>query len=179
MAYKGRSERNLTGGYTHYDEKGRRAGRSEPGLFGGYVNYDAKGRRVGRSDPNLFGGGYTTYDAEGRRVGSSEPGFLGGYVHMDNKGKPTGHSDPGLTGYRHKDGACYVATCVYGSYDAPEVRALRRYRDQTLLHTWYGRGFVRLYYAASPWFVRHFGGIPWIRQMWRKWLDAIVAKLKG
>ena len=29
------------------------------------------------------------------------------------------------------NGACYVATAVYGSYDCPEVWTLRRFRDYT------------------------------------------------
>ena len=40
-------------------------------------------------------------------------------------------------------GGCYIATCVYGSYDCPEVWTLRRYRDYTLDLTWYGRTFIR------------------------------------
>ena len=38
-------------------------------------------------------------------------------------------------------GGCYVATCVYGSYDCPQVWTLRRFRDDTLGSTWYGRAF--------------------------------------
>ena len=32
-------------------------------------------------------------------------------------------------------GGCYVATCVYGSYDCPQVWTLRRFRDNTLAET--------------------------------------------
>ena len=45
---------------------------------------------------------------------------------------------------------CYIATAVYGSYDCPEVWTLRRFRDNTLDRTWYGRAFIRTYYAVSP-----------------------------
>ncbi len=31
---------------------------------------------------------------------------------------------------------CYIATCVYGSYDCPQVWTLRRFRDYTLDETW-------------------------------------------
>lgn len=37
MANKGRSERNLTGGFTHYDEHGKKVGRSDPNIFGSYT----------------------------------------------------------------------------------------------------------------------------------------------
>ena len=51
---------------------------------------------------------------------------------------------------RNQENGCYVATAVYGSYDCPEVWVLRRYRDFTLAHSWYGRAFIRAYYAISP-----------------------------
>ena len=38
------------------------------------------------------------------------------------------------SGSRKKQG-CYVATCVYGSYDCPEVWILRRFRDESLERT--------------------------------------------
>ncbi len=31
-----------------------------------------------------------------------------------------------------KKNGCYIATCVYGSYDCPEVWTLRRFRDDVL-----------------------------------------------
>jgi hypothetical protein len=50
-------------------------------------------------------------------------------------------------------GGCYVATAVYGSYDCPQVWTLRRYRDNQLAKTWYGRLFIHTYYAISPTFL--------------------------
>lgn len=78
--------------------------------------------------------------------------------------------------YTKKRG-CYVATCVYGSYDCPEVWVLRRYRDYTLGATWYGRLFIRFYYAISPTFVKCFGKKKWFKKMWQGQLDKIVKKL--
>lgn len=72
---------------------------------------------------------------------------------------------------------CYIATCVYGSYDCPEVWTLRRYRDDTLASTWYGRLFIRTYYAISPTLVRWFGHTNWFKKMWRGKLDKMVASL--
>ena len=75
-------------------------------------------------------------------------------------------------------GGCYVATCVYGSYDCPEVWTLRRYRDNTLAGTWYGRAFIRIYYAISPTIVKWFGNTAWFRKIWKAKLDKMVAKLQ-
>lgn len=74
---------------------------------------------------------------------------------------------------------CYVATCVYGSYDCPEVWTLRRYRDNTLASTWYGRAFIHIYYAISPTLVKWFGKREWFKKMWKGKLDRMVAKLQA
>ncbi len=76
-------------------------------------------------------------------------------------------------------GGCYVATCVYGSYDCPQVWTLRRYRDDTLGSTWYGRAFIRTYYAISPTLVKWFGKTKWFKKMWKGKLDRMVKKLQN
>lgn len=73
---------------------------------------------------------------------------------------------------------CYVASCVYGSYDCPEVWVLRRYRDQRLDTTAPGRLFIRAYYAVSPTLVRLFGKTRWFRALFRKMLDKMVKRLR-
>ena len=75
-------------------------------------------------------------------------------------------------------GGCYVATCVYGSYDCPQVWTLRRYRDDTLASSWYGRAFIRTYYAVSPTIVKWFGNTQWFKKMWKNKLDNMVSKLR-
>lgn len=77
-----------------------------------------------------------------------------------------------------KSGGCYVATCVYGSYDCPQVWTLRRYRDNTLAETWHGRAFIRAYYAISPTIVKLFGNTKWFRKMWKGKLDKMVSRLQ-
>lgn len=74
-------------------------------------------------------------------------------------------------------GGCYVATCVYGSYDCPEVWTLRRYRDQALSQTWYGRAFIHAYYFISPKLVRLFGDTNWFKGLWKGKLDKLVKVL--
>lgn len=74
---------------------------------------------------------------------------------------------------------CYVATAVYGSYDCPQVWTLRRFRDYTLAETWYGRAFIRTYYAISPTLVKWFGHTEWFKNMWKGKLDRMVANLNA
>ena len=78
-----------------------------------------------------------------------------------------------------KTGGCYIATSVYGSYDCPQVWTLRRYRDEVLGSTWYGRLFIKLYYAISPTLVKWFGKTKWFQKMWQGKLDKMVAKLNA
>ena len=192
MANKGRSDQNLFGGYTHYDSKGNKIGRSEPGLFGGYNHYDAKGNKTGRSDPGLFGG-YNNFDAKGNKVGYSSPGLFGGYTHHDNHGNKTGSTSPSFLGSSSNNdspwnntpaphntantGGCYIATCVYGSYDCPQVWTLRRYRDNILAHNFWGRMFIKTYYALSPTLVKWFGHTKQFQKFWKNKLDKIVSSL--
>lgn len=73
---------------------------------------------------------------------------------------------------------CYIATCVYGSYDCPQVWALRRYRDYYLKKRILGRAFIRFYYAISPKLIRILGGQNWFRKIWKRYLDKKVSILK-
>ncbi len=158
MGNNGHSTPDLWGGYDHYNSGGHKTGHSAPGVFGGYTHYDANGHKTGRSDPGVFGG-YTHYDANGHKTGHSDPGVFGGYQH-----------------HRDSDG-CYIATCVYGSYDTPEVWTLRRFRDRYLRTRFWGRAFIRIYYAISPKLVAIFGNTSWFRRFWYKRLNGLVAGL--
>ena len=86
---------------------------------------------------------------------------------------------PPQAGKKQKADGCYVATAVYGSYDCPQVWTLRRYRDNTLAKTWYGRAFIRTYYAISPTLVKWFGDTAWFKAMWKGKLDRMVANLQA
>lgn len=78
-----------------------------------------------------------------------------------------------------KAGGCYIATCVYGSYDCPQVWTLRRYRDYILDATWYGRLFIKCYYSISPTLVKCFGETKWFKTFWKSKLDRMVANLNS
>ncbi len=74
-------------------------------------------------------------------------------------------------------GGCYVATAVYGTYDCPQVWTLRRFRDNQLALTLYGRIFIHIYYAISPTFVKWFGSTNWFKNIIKPCLDRMVQNL--
>jgi hypothetical protein len=62
---------------------------------------------------------------------------------------------------------CFIATAAYGHYSAPQVQALRNFRDQYLLTNTAGRAFVAWYYTNGPiaaeWLNTHPGCKPFVR----------------
>jgi hypothetical protein len=74
-------------------------------------------------------------------------------------------------------GGCYIATAVYGSYDAPEVLTLRRFRDETLAASAVGRAFIRAYYRVSPGLASRLRSMPRLNALARSWLDRFTAFL--
>ncbi len=73
---------------------------------------------------------------------------------------------------------CYVATCVYGSYDCPEVWVLRRFRDNMLANNIFGRIFIKIYYTLSPTIVKRFGKKNWFVHTCKLVLDKMVSTLQ-
>lgn len=78
-----------------------------------------------------------------------------------------------------KKGGCYIATAVYGGYDMPQVRVLRRFRDDNLATNRAGRGAIRCYYKLSPILVHHLGRQAWFQRLTRPMLDVIVSRLRS
>lgn len=89
--------------------------------------------------------------------------------------EPSNTSSSSATG----SNGCYIATCVYGSYDCPQVWTLRRFRDYTLDESWYGKVFIKCYYAISPTLVKWFGNQTWFRTFWKNRLDIMVDRLNN
>ena len=100
--------------------------------------------------------------------------IMKGYIEKIKKYNP----DYKAPEFEQSQGGCYVATAVYGSYDCPEVWTLRRFRDNTLDSTWYGRLFIKTYYAISPTLVKWFGNTAWFKNFWRGKLDKMVSELR-
>lgn len=49
---------------------------------------------------------------------------------------------------------CFIATACFGDYNAPEVFILRKYRDEVLNQSRFGKIFIQIYYAISPPFAK-------------------------
>lgn len=200
------SKTDFWGNVEHFDENGKKVGESRPGFFEGtYNDYDANGNKIGTSSEQLFGVGYNHYDNNGHKIGSTDEGFFGGYTHRDADGNVIGTSERSSfdmlpSGPSRKSGSlyagnheedfedlvgggggegCYIATCVYGSYDCPEVLTLRRFRDDFLAKHMLGRCFIKLYYRFSPKVVKVFGDTKIFHSFWKGILDRFVRLLNG
>ena len=65
---------------------------------------------------------------------------------------------------------------AYGHADAPEVEALRRFRDRRLLTNRPGTAFVRLYYRLSPPIAHLIARKPRLRTAVKKTLDFLARR---
>jgi hypothetical protein len=78
-----------------------------------------------------------------------------------------------------KGSGCYVATMVYGSYEAPEVLVLRKFRDHILARYAAGRYFITWYYEHSPSFVARYKDSPGMNNFIRFLLNGLVKFLSN
>lgn len=72
---------------------------------------------------------------------------------------------------------CYIATAVYGSYAHPQVKRLRRYRDEVLLQSVGGKIFVKIYYKISPPLAKHLAKATVINKMVKSLLETWLKRL--
>lgn len=189
----GRSEPGLFGHMENYDQYGRRTGHSEPAPGGGYIHYNEQGQMIGRSEEDFLGN-FTNYDMHGKMTGftsnapfgnskrdsfdycfddTDEDEYYEQFLEYDEiQRNHEAHQNDNGEG-------CYIATCVYGSYDCPEVWTLRRFRDDILRKTAPGRAFVKCYYKLSPKMVERFGENKLFRKFWKNHLDKLIGILKN
>lgn len=73
-----------------------------------------------------------------------------------------------------KSKPCFVATAVFQDEFAPEVIALRDWRDQRLLHSPTGRRLVRTYEIAGPHLAKLVDRVPQLRRWFRPLLAGIA-----
>jgi hypothetical protein len=72
---------------------------------------------------------------------------------------------------------CYIATAVYGDYNAPEVLVLRRFRDSTLAKSAVGKLFIKTYYRFSPPLAKRLKHTYRINAVVRRLLDGFVGHI--
>jgi len=113
-------------------------------------------------------------------VGAIVALFLILILAIASDGSGSGGSDSGGSdsGGSDSNSSCYIATMTYGSYDAPQVLVLRRFRDQFLQKNKPGRAFIRWYYANSPAFVERHRSKQWLHKVLRVGLNGLVGVLK-
>ena len=104
-------------------------------------------------------------------------GYLKEYNYFIDKFQLANYTPAQQKSEKKKEG-CYIATAVYGSYDAPEVLVLRQFRDQTLQKYALGRLFISTYYFISPKLIDIIKNNSSINSSARVLLDRIVNKLK-
>ncbi|HUL01258.1 MAG TPA: CFI-box-CTERM domain-containing protein [Nitrospirota bacterium] len=62
---------------------------------------------------------------------------------------------------------CFIATAAYGHYSAPQVQALREFRNRILLSNAPGRFFVHWYYRYGPIVADFINAHPWLKPVVR------------
>jgi len=93
----------------------------------------------------------------------------------------------GITNQEYKKGnttganksGCYIATAVYGSYDAYEVRILRKFRDEALAKTIFGRLLINVYYYLSPSVSQQLNKSESVSYLFRRCIDKVVVRLQN
>lgn len=72
---------------------------------------------------------------------------------------------------------CFIATAVYGSYEADEVLILRKFRDHQLASSKPGQFFIHSYYFISPPIANLLEGFPIAKRPIKHILNKIVQSL--
>ena len=81
-----------------------------------------------------------------------------------------------LCGGTIKNFGCFIATAVYGDYNAPEVIFFRYYRDSVLQKSMAGKLFIKIYYAISPYIAKIIRNNQKLSYLTKQQLDKIIKK---
>ena len=108
--------------------------------------------------------------------------YLGTYCtnkkNHDGYTVPCGFDEDGPHCRFFEKKGCYIATAVYGDYNAPQVLVLRKFRDERLCKSRFGRVFIKIYYSISPTLAERLKKTKRINNAVRKILDKIVEWLQ-
>jgi hypothetical protein len=74
--------------------------------------------------------------------------------------------------------ACYVATMAYGNYSHPKVLVLRKFRDEVLDQSAFGKWFIKTYYHYSPKLVERLKEQKAVNSIIRKALNQFIKFIK-
>jgi hypothetical protein len=100
-------------------------------------------------------------------IGAAQPSGISGPL--------TGVPEPAVAYPNVKGEGCFIATAAFGFYSAPQVQALRDFRDRYLMTNAPGRAFVAWYYHYGP-IGAHFINLhPWLKPPVRLALLPLVA----
>jgi hypothetical protein len=135
-----------------------------PTLFGaGVTSTDITGYVNGAAATTTSTSDSTTFTADGASVTGAHLSFTYTFA------SPTDNSVGVVVAEERQgdDGPCFIAGAVFGSYQAPEVWALREFRFHYLMTNAVGRAFVRLYETASPPIARFLAQHEWLKTIVR------------
>ena len=82
------------------------------------------------------------------------------------------------TGSSGSSGGCYIATMAYGNYDHPQVMILRKFRDDVLSKSQFGKWFIKTYYLYSPKLVAKLKNKTALNSLIRRGLNQIIKIIK-
>jgi hypothetical protein len=125
--------------------------------------------------------GGTLTNASGTPIGYIDQQDVGSIQYDDPRLKEAVEKSNGTSSSSSSGNSgegCYIATAVYGSYDADEVLVLRQFRDGYLLRRDWGKKFVRLYYQYSPKLARKLKNITVLNRPVKAALNLLVRRLR-
>ena len=104
--------------------------------------------------------------------------LVNGILQENSENSTSNYKEKDIQSSKKEKEGCYIATAVYGDYDAPEVLILRNFRDSVLKKSILGRGFIKIYYAVSPGLACRLKNNETINKRVKFVLDKIVRHLK-